>query len=130
MALIYNDGGRAKAGYKGKAGDCVVRAIAIATASDYKEIYNLVAAANKDFGFGKSARNGIHKQVSSYVLKNLGFKWCAAPKFVGRKARTYDMPNGIVIAKQAHHLVCVIDGIAFDTFDSTKKMVYGYWKKV
>lgn len=33
-----DDGGREKAGFKGKAGDCVVRAIAIATKSNYDEL--------------------------------------------------------------------------------------------
>ena len=31
LELKINDGGRAAAGYKGKASDCVVRSIAIAT---------------------------------------------------------------------------------------------------
>jgi hypothetical protein len=31
----YNDGSREAAGYRGEAGDCVVRAIAIATGMDY-----------------------------------------------------------------------------------------------
>ena len=31
LELQINDGGRAAAGYKGKAGDCVVRSIAIVT---------------------------------------------------------------------------------------------------
>ena len=30
MEFNFNDGGRAKAGYKGRTGDCVARAIAIA----------------------------------------------------------------------------------------------------
>jgi hypothetical protein len=129
MNFIYNDGGRADAGFKGKAGDCVVRAIAIATGEKYKNVYNMVASANKDFGFAKSARNGIHKSVSADVLKKLGFQWYSAPKFIGRKARPFDMPRGVVIAKQAHHLVAVINGVPYDTFDSTVKIIYGYWKK-
>ena len=31
MEFNFNDGGRAKAGYKGRAGDCVARAIVIAS---------------------------------------------------------------------------------------------------
>jgi len=38
MDFIYNDGGRVAAGYKGRAGDCVVRAIAIATQRPYQEV--------------------------------------------------------------------------------------------
>ena len=39
LPLQINDGGRAAAGYKGKAGDCVVRSIAIATGVNYEEVY-------------------------------------------------------------------------------------------
>ena len=38
-------------------------------------------------------------------------------------------PKGSVIAKQARHLVAVIDGVANDTLDCAHKMVYGYWAK-
>src|SRR6266853_960880 len=39
VKFVYDDGGRAAAGYRGKAGDCVCRAIAIATGKPYREIY-------------------------------------------------------------------------------------------
>lgn len=39
MDFVYNDGGRSKY-FKGNAGDCVTRAIAIATGFDYKEVYD------------------------------------------------------------------------------------------
>jgi len=37
LELKVNDGGRAAAGYKGQAGDCVVRSIAIATGMPYQK---------------------------------------------------------------------------------------------
>ena len=42
----YNDGGRSNY-FKGKSGDCVVRAIALATGEDYKVIYDQLTQANK-----------------------------------------------------------------------------------
>ena len=42
----YNDGGRSIAGYKGKTGDCVCRAIAIATGKPYQEIYESLSKGN------------------------------------------------------------------------------------
>lgn len=36
MQFQYNDGGRAEAGFKGTTGDCVCRAIAIATERPYR----------------------------------------------------------------------------------------------
>jgi hypothetical protein len=47
MEFIFNDGGRAKAGFKGKASDCVCRSIAIATGKPYQEIYDVLADMNE-----------------------------------------------------------------------------------
>jgi hypothetical protein len=129
MKYKYNDGGRQAAGYKGAAGDCGARAIAIALGMDYKAAYSLLAQANKDMGFAKSARNGIHKNIYDAALNKLGWTWVSAPKFQGRKAKCSDMPSGIVIARQAGHFVAVDNGIPQDTWDSSEKMVYGYWVK-
>ena len=69
------------------------------------------------------------KDTYTEVLKLHGWVWMKAPQLEGRKARCSDMPKGSVIAKQARHLVAVIDGVANDTWDCTHKMVYGYWAK-
>jgi hypothetical protein len=129
MTYIKNDGGRSQAGYKGSAGDCGARAMAIALGLDYQTAYNQLAQANKDRGFAKSARNGIYKDVYSDVLAKHGWHWVSAPKFVGRKAKCADMPLGIVIAQQAGHYVAVTNGIPNDIWDCSQKMVYGFWVK-
>lgn len=129
MAYVYNDGGRADAGYKGSAGDCGARAMAIALDLYYQVAYDELAQANKDAGGAKSARNGIMKDVYSKVLERHGWVWHPAPKFVGRKAYASDMPQGTVIARMAGHFVCIIDGVVQDTFDCSHKMVYGFWAK-
>jgi hypothetical protein len=128
MAYKFNDGGRG-AVFKGKAGDCGARAMAIALDLDYQAVYRELAQANKDHGRAKSARNGISKELFSLVLSRYGWTWRSAPKFIGRKARCKDMPAGSVIAQQAGHFVAVIDGVANDTWDCTERMVYGYWAK-
>jgi hypothetical protein len=129
MKYKHNDGGRQAAGFKGTAGDCGARAIAIALGLDYKAVYKELAQANADNGRAKSARNGISKDIYSEVLKRYGWVWMQSPKFVGRKARCSDMPSGSVIAKQANHYVAVVDGVTNDIWDSTERMVYGYWAK-
>lgn len=52
---MYNDGGRAVAGYKGQAGDCVARAIAIASGRPYAEIYARLAEGT---GLQRMGKNG------------------------------------------------------------------------
>ena len=128
MTYQYNDGGRKAAGFKGTAGDCGARAMAIALGLDYTAVYKELAQANADNGRAKSARNGVMKDVYTEVLKRYGFVWMKAPQFAGRKARCSDL-TGVVIAKQARHFVAVIDGVAHDAWNSTERMVYGYWAK-
>ena len=49
LELQINDGGRSAAGYKGKAGDCVVRSIAIVSGLPYQQIYEDLYKANEEF---------------------------------------------------------------------------------
>jgi len=44
IKFIFDDGGRAAAGFRGRAGDCVTRAIAIATGKPYREVYDALNA--------------------------------------------------------------------------------------
>ncbi len=78
MKWVYDDGGRAAAGYKGKAGDCVCRAIAIATERPYQEVYDLINEFAKSERKGKrksgisSARTGVYKQTIKKVMEHYG----------------------------------------------------------
>lgn len=124
----YNDGGREEAGYKGKCGDCVVRAISIALQLDYKETYLELARLQKEVTGKRSARNGVSKVAYEKFLKDRGWVWHKAPKFEGRKAYHYDMPEcEAVIARMAGHLAAVVDTTVHDTWNSCRKMVYGYY---
>jgi hypothetical protein len=79
MKFIYDDGGRASAGYRGDAGDCVTGAIAIATATDkpYQEVYDALNALGTKERTGKrkrgtsSARTGVHKLPPENILNLL-----------------------------------------------------------
>lgn len=126
--ITYTDGGRKESGRKGKTHDCVVRAIAIATEQPYDKVYKDLANLNKEMTGLRSARNGLFRKVYEKYLNSIGWYWQSAPKFNGRKAYHYDMPDGKVIGRQAGHLVAIIDRVIHDSWDSRHKMVYGYWK--
>ena len=81
----YNDGGRDKAGFKGKTGDCVCRAIAIATETDYNNVYYNIIRTQKAMIQSKKVRGshprmGINRKVYDRYLKNLGWKWTPTMK--------------------------------------------------
>src|SRR5690242_13114589 len=80
MKFQYNDGGRAAAGYTGTTGDCVCRAIAIAERLPYDNVYdalntNIKARRQTKRIRGRSARNGVPKQVIKDYLSLLGWEW-------------------------------------------------------
>lgn len=129
MTYKYDDGGRVAAGFKSK-NDCGIRAVAIACDITYQEARKLLKehAKKGKQGNGQIA-NGIWKEDMDSALKSLGWVRFSAPKFEGRKARYTDMPPGRHIVQMAKHYAAVVDGTLLDAWDSSNKMVYGYWTK-
>ena len=152
MKWVYDDGGRSKY-YKGTAGDCFVRATAIATGLDYKYLYDLVNEYAKKEHVGcrkrgvSNARAGVYSRTAKKILEDLGWKWTATTK-VGQGVSMHlvedEVPSGTVICNISKHFVCVIDGVIHDTYNSSEKQyfdqygnlaindrraVYGYWTK-
>ena len=148
LELKINDGGRAAAGFKGQAGDCVVRSIAIATGSPYKKIYDDLFKANQEFRNtsrtklarslkqrNDSPRTGTHRVVLKKYLEKLGWKWIPT-MFVGQGCKVHlkkeELPMGTLIVSCSKHLTVVIDGVLNDIFDCSRngtRCVYGYWTK-
>ena len=143
MNWNYNDGGRSAAGFKGRAGDCVARSIAIASGRDYREIYDLLAEgnANERRAKGKkkgkrSARNGIHTKRKWFkdLMAKLGFEWTPTMS-IGSGCKVHlrdgELPAGRLVTALSGHYAAVIDGVIHDTSDPSRggsRCVYGYWK--
>jgi hypothetical protein len=138
MEFQQNDGGRSKY-FKGEAGDCVIRSIAIATGKDYLEVYNDLFELNKKQKGrlrGASPRDGGTKMrtIKKY-LEKLGWKWHATMK-IGSGCQVHlrkeELPAGRLIVRASKHLTAVIDGVINDTYDPSRngtRCVYGYWAK-
>ena len=121
------NGGRKEAGYKGNAGDCVIRSIAIATGKPYKEVYDQLHIRQKSFcqkiGMKqRSIRRGVYPQVWQPYAESLGFKYLD-----GSKKFTWDtLPkNKTLIIVVDRHLSCVINGVIHDSWDPSSKEIYG-----
>jgi len=159
MKVVYNDGGRAAEGWKGKANDCVVRAIAIATETSYQKVYDDLFKINKDFASnsysrvaarvkksGGTPRNGNFKEVYRPYLKSLGWDWVPTMA-IGSGCKVHlregELPTGRIIARVSKHLVAVIDNVIHDIFNPQRltiiyedgkkrtahRCVYGYFIK-
>lgn len=134
MRWVKNDGGRAAAGFQGVAGDCVTRAIAIATGLPYRQVYHEVAAACATYGKARSARNGVPKAVTKEIMRRHGGKWVPTMG-IGTGTQVHldpaELPSGIIVARLSKHVVAVKDGIVHDTYDPSRdgsRCVYGYWE--
>ncbi len=136
----FDDGGRQAAGYKGKAGDCVVRAIAIATGHSYQQVYDLVNSAATYERTGKrkrgksNARTGVYKTSIKRIMKDLGWVWTPTMQ-IGSGCtvhlRSDELPQGRLVVSVSKHLTAVIDGVIHDTHDCSRRgtrCVYGYWQ--
>lgn len=130
---VYDDGGRANAGYRGLAGDCVARAIAIAAEMPYGDVYAALAARNAETGGSRSARNGVPRSVYEPYLAEFGWRWVPTMA-IGQGCRVHlradELPAGRIIARLSKHVCAVLDGVVHDVFDPSRegtRCVYGYF---
>lgn len=137
MKFIFNDGGRAEAGFKGRApGDCVTRAIAIATGRTYQDVYddlNRFARSNYRHARPSTSRTGINPKTTRDYLSSLGWDWNPVMK-IGSGCKVHmqagELPSGRIIVKLTGHVCAVIDGVQNDLSDNSRdgqRCVYGYW---
>ncbi len=136
MNFEHHDGGRQEAGFKGKTGDCVVRAIAIATGLPYGQVYNdLKARMKADKKTKNTPRNGVPRHIFQPYLEELGWQWHPTMK-IGQGCRVHltkeELPPGMILARVSKHFVAVKDGTVYDIHDCTRKgsrCVYGYFRR-
>lgn len=142
MKYKYNDGGRSEH-FKGHVGDCVTRAIVIASGLPYKKVYDDLFKLSKDFNKVKTKRykseshprHGVHRKVYDDYILSLGFTWVPTMLF-GKGCQVHlkseELPKGRLIVAVSKHMTCVIDGVIYDTYDPSRegtRCVYGYYIK-
>mgnify|MGYP003152705228 CR=1 FL=1 len=145
--FYLSDGGRSLAGYKGYAGDCVARALSHfyfeerdlsfkhldnfeeRKAFCYKLAYDWISARMEKAGMKRSARNGCPKHVFEPIFKELGLVWNSCMfKNAKVRHRIGNLPRkASYIIRLAGHIVYGKNNVIYDTWDSSQKMVYGFW---
>lgn len=112
---------------KDKSGDCVIRALTKALDKTWLEVFReLIPYAEAEQNMPNASA------VFTKYIEASGGVWHGIKAEKGRKRMTVKElakhTKGVHIAKVAHHIVCIIDGDWFDTFDSGNKPVYGHWE--
>ena len=142
MKFQFNDGGRAAEGFRHKkhCGDCVCRAIAIATQRPYSEVYALILHYAKQERTGKRKRgvsdpeNGVYRSTERKVMALLGWEWVPTMG-IGTGCKVHldadELPAGRLVVNVSHHFTAVIDGVVNDLYDPSlggSRCVYGYYQ--
>lgn len=111
---------------KKNVGDCSIRAIACATGYRWDDIYDLLSAKGRILKDMPSSN-----AVWGSVLQDLGFRRKAIPNTcpdcytIGDFAK--DHPVGTYIVCTGTHVVCIISGNVFDSWDSTQEVPQYYF---
>lgn len=142
VKFYYNDGGCAAEGFRQKkhCGDCVCRAIAIATQRPYSEIYDLILHYAKQERTGKRKRRvsdperGVYRTTERKVMSALGWEWVPTMG-IGTGCRVHlcadELPAGRIVVNVSHHFTAVVDGVINDLYDPSRggtRCVYGYYR--
>ena len=109
-------------------GDCAVRAVSAALGIDWEEAYNLIADAGYNMGDMPSSNS-----VWGAVLRQNGFYRTAVPNTCPdcytAEDFTQDHPMGVFVLGFGNHVATVVDGVLYDSWDSSQEIPQYYWGK-
>lgn len=124
MAFIHNNPNPKNV----RVGDCVIRAISIATAKTWEDVYTRLAA----YGFTMCDMPSSNAVWGKY-LKDQGYERHLVEDTCPDECYTIhqfciDHPKGIYIVATDGHVVCVMNGDYYDTWDSGNEVPIYYWR--
>lgn len=111
-----------------RVGDCTVRAISKATRQSWEETY--VGLCLKGFEMGDMPSADA---VWGAYLRGKGFYRSAIPNDFPENYSVADFcrdnPSGTYILAISGHVVCVVDGEHFDSWDSSDEIPQYFWQR-
>lgn len=126
LSYIYDDGGRSEYFDHSHVGDCVVRAFAIASKSDYMDVYRLathisyIRNEEEMFSFATPSLQLIGKIYGfsfKPIKKKKRKKIEAAYELYGDGVYTLTYEEEVGVS----HSVAIVDGVVRDTWDCRKE---------
>lgn len=114
---------------KDEYGDCVIRSLTKAVNLDWIEVFEELVPYARELQCMPNSKACYEK-----YLKDKGFTYTGISNKKGTKRPTVDSfakahKSGTYVLIVANHLVSVVDGIYYDTWDSGEKSMYGYWER-
>lgn len=109
-------------------GDCAVRAISVALDIDWEEAYERIARAGYAMADMPSSDS-----VWGAVLRSNGFYREAIPNTCPDCYTAADFardhPKGVYVLGFGGHVATIVDGILYDSWNSSKSIPQFYWYK-
>lgn len=110
-------------------GDCVIRSLTKVLDMEWLKVFDSLLPYAREL---QCMPNG--KPCYENFLKDNGFVYVGISNKKGSKRPTVDRfakdhKTGTYVLRVAHHIVAVVDGYYYDTWDSGEKSLYGYWEK-
>lgn len=140
--VCFDDGGRAAADMPAaRAGDCAARAIAIACSIPYLDACSLIdefgqreRSSSRRRGARSGSQRGVFGPTMRRIMEHLGWTWTPTMRIGSGctvHVRADELPRGRLVLALSRHYAAFIDGVLYDTHDSSRegtRCVYGYWK--
>ena len=113
---------------KKNVGDCTVRAISKATNQSWEQTYIELALRGFMMGDMPSANAvwGADLKRHGYIRRIIPENY---PDFYTVRNFADDHPNGTYILALSGHVVCIIDGVLYDSWDSSGEIPIYFWCK-
>jgi hypothetical protein len=110
-----------------KTSDCVVRAIATATDTDYLECRRELNRKKRELGYSSyKDTKFLYDYLKGYP--RLIFKAIKGEPRIKGNDFTELHPKGTYILKMAGHITACVDGVILDTWDCSYRSVYTAWE--
>ena len=110
-----------------KTSDCVVRAIATATDTDYLECRRELNQKKRELGYSSyKDTKFLYDYLTGYP--RLIFKAIKGEPRIKGSDFTKLHPKGTYILKMAGHITACVDGVILDTWDCSYRSVYTAWE--
>lgn len=111
---------------KKNTGDCAVRAISKALGITWEKAKILIDAYSFKQGEVETSDTvwGAILNDSGFVDKKISFNSCTLAEFCN------DHPHGVYVVKLPGHVVTVVDGDYYDSWDSGGEVPLYYWEKI
>lgn len=115
---------------KDEYGDCVMRALTKALGKEWLTVFEEMIPLMREMQCPFNCKPCYQKYLEEYN----GFTYQGISNKKGTKRPTVDSfakshKQGTYVLSVANHLVTVVDGKYYDTWDCGYKSLYGYWEK-